>query len=211
MFLLKKAYPQATCALHFSNKIQLLVSTILSAQCTDVRVNIVTKSLFKKYKTAKDFADASFEELCRDIKSTGFYRNKAKNIQGACKAIVGQFKGKVPGTMPELLTLPGVGRKTANVVLGTGFGISEGIVVDTHVTRLSNRLGFTRHSNPVKIEQDLVELVHKKDWIDFSHLMIAHGRAICVARKPKCPQCPIKEYCPSAKVFFPDLKETYKS
>lgn len=207
IYILKKTYPDASCALHFSNNVQLLVSTILSAQCTDKRVNIVTKNLFKKYKTANDFSAARLKNLEKDIKSTGFYRNKAKNIQGACRSIVDRFDGRVPDTMEGLTSLPGVGRKTANVVLGVGFGKAEGVVVDTHVTRLSNRLGFTRNKNPVKIEEDLVKLIPRKDWINFSHLLIAHGRAMCIARKPKCPQCPVKNSCPSAGKFHPALKE----
>lgn len=207
---LRRAYPTAKCSLRYASHLQLLVATILSAQCTDKRVNFVTRSLFKKYRTAKAFAYVDRKELEQDIKSTGFYRNKAKNIQGACRAVVEQYGGDVPASMSKLLDLPGVGRKTANVILGVGFGINEGVVVDTHVTRISNRLGFTMHQNPVKIEQDLIKIIPKQDWIDFAHLLIAHGRAVCTARKPKCPACPVKEHCPSAQTFFPELKKVYK-
>ena len=195
--ILKKTYPDAKIALSFNNPLELLIATILSAQCTDARVNIVTKDLFKKYKSARDWEKTDIEQIETDIKSTGFFRNKAKNIKGACTKINEQFKGKVPGTMEELLTLPGVGRKTANCVLGDAFGI-PGITCDTHVIRLSRRLGLSENSDPVKLEFDLAEIVPKKNWTIFSHLIIFHGRNICIARKPKCPECPIAQYCPSA-------------
>ena len=200
--ILKKTYPEAKIALNFKNPLELLIATILSAQCTDARVNIVTKDLFKKYKSARDWEKTGIEQIENDIKSTGFFRNKAKNIKGACTKINEQFKGKVPGTMEELLTLPGVGRKTANCVLGDAFGI-PGITCDTHVIRLSRRLGLSENSDPVKLEFDLAEIVPKKNWTIFSHLIIFHGRNICIARKPKCPECPIAQYCPSAN--NPDL------
>jgi len=196
--LLKKAYPTAGCALDRSNPFELLVATILSAQCTDVRVNIVTKSLFKKYRSVADFANADQQELENDIRSTGFFRNKAKNIRAAAAKILTHFDGKVPQTLDELLTLPGVARKTANCVQGIGFGIAEGIVVDTHVKRLAARLGMTKHSDPVKIERDLMDIVPKSDWIRLSFLLIHHGRAVCTARSPDCPACPVNKLCPSA-------------
>ncbi|MDR3109463.1 MAG: endonuclease III [Planctomycetaceae bacterium] len=189
---LKKLYPDVRCSLNFSNPLELMVATILSAQCTDVRVNIVTKSLFARYKTASDFANETLPELEDRIRSTGFYRNKAKSIQGACERIVETYNGVVPDTMEDLITLPGVGRKTANVVLGTGFGKAVGIVVDTHVTRISKRLGLTESDNPEKIEQDLMKQFPKKSWIELSHLLIMHGRKLCTARNPKCKDCPFK-------------------
>ena len=196
--ILKKTYPQAKCALEHSDPLELLIATILSAQCTDVRVNIVTKTVFKKYKTAKDWADAPLEEIEQDIKSTGFYRNKALNIKNACQKIIDDFGGKVPNTMDELLTLSGVGRKTANVVLGNAFGVA-GIVCDTHVIRLSRRLAISANTdNPEKLEFDLMEIVPKENWTFFSHLLIFHGRNICKARKSDCPNCPIAKYCPAA-------------
>jgi len=195
--ILKKTYPQAKIALNFKNPLELLIATILSAQCTDVRVNMVTKDLFKKYKTPADWAKTDLKQIESDIKSTGFFRNKAKNIKGACVKINEQFKGKVPATMNELLALPGVGRKTANCVLGDAFGI-PGITCDTHVIRLSRRLGLSENSDPVKLEFDLAEIVPKKNWTMFSHLLIFHGRNICKARKPNCPDCPIAKHCPSA-------------
>jgi len=200
--ILKKTYPGAKIALVFRDPLELLISTILSAQCTDVRVNMVTKDLFKKYKSAADWAKADLKEIEEGIRSTGFFRNKALNIKGACTKIVEQYGGKVPGTMEELLTLPGVGRKTANCVLGDAFGI-PGITCDTHVIRLSRRLGFSENSDPVKLEFDLAEIVPKRNWTAFSHLIITHGRNICNARKPNCPECPIAKYCPSAN--NPDL------
>ena len=195
---LKKAYPDAKCALNHGNPLKLLVATILSAQCTDKRVNEVTKTLFRKYKTPQAYADAPQEELENDIRSTGFFRNKAKNIRAACAKIISDFDGKVPRTMKQLLTLPGVARKTANCVLGTAFGVADGIVVDTHVIRLSGRLGLTKHKSPVKIERDLIEIVPQDEWILLSHLLIFHGRAICNARKPDCKNCPLATLCPSA-------------
>jgi len=200
--ILKKTYPGAKIALNFKDPLELLIATILSAQCTDVRVNMVTKELFKKYKSPKDWAKTDIAQIESDIKSTGFFRNKAKNIKAACSKIDEQYKGKVPDTMEQLLTLPGVGRKTANCVLGDAFGI-PGITCDTHVIRLSRRLGLSENSDPVKLEFDLAEIVPKKDWTLFSHLLIFHGRNICKARKPDCPACPIAQYCPSAN--NPDL------
>jgi len=200
--ILKGRYPDAKIALKFKNPLELLIATILSAQCTDVRVNIVTKDLFKKYKSAADWTKADIKQIESDIKSTGFYRNKAANIKGACTKIIEQFEGKVPGTMEELVSLPGVGRKTANVVLGNAFG-TPGIVCDTHVIRLSRRLGLSDNNDAVKLEFDLAEIVPKKSWTLFSDLLIFHGRNICKARKPNCPECPISKYCPAANK--PDL------
>ncbi len=197
---LDKLYPKPETALHYKNALEMLVATILSAQCTDVRVNLVTPPLFKKYRSAKDFAEVNIRELEQDIKSTGFYRNKARNIQGAACGILEKFHGKVPDTLEELIQLPGVGRKTANVVLGVIFGKAEGVVVDTHVTRLSYRLGFTKNKDPKKIEQDLIKIVPKEKWIDFSHLLILHGRAICKARKPLCEKCALNPLCPKKGV-----------
>jgi endonuclease-3 len=195
--ILKSTYPNAKCSLDFRTPLQLLVATILSAQCTDVRVNIVTKTLFRKYRTAEDYASAPEGELERDIKSTGFYRNKAKNIRAMASSLVKDHGGKVPRTMEELTSLAGVGRKTANVVLGNAFGQNVGVVVDTHVARLSRRLELTKNSAPEKIELDLMELVPREDWTLWSHLLIHHGRAICQARRPECEKCPIFKYCPS--------------
>ncbi len=195
--LLKATYPDAKIALNFSNPLELLIATILSAQCTDVRVNIVTKDLFKKYRSAADWAKADLKEVENDIRSTGFYHNKAVNIQGACRKIIDEYGGKVPQTMEELITLPGVGRKTANVVLGNAFDI-PGLACDTHVIRLSRRLELSENSDPVKLESDLAEIVPKDRWTLFSHLLIFHGRNICKARKPDCPVCPIAEHCPAA-------------
>jgi endonuclease III len=196
--LLRRAYPDARCALNHSNPLELLVATILSAQCTDERVNIVTAELFRKYRTAEDYARADRAELERDIHSTGFFRNKAKSIQGAAQIIAEQHGGRVPETMDELLALPGVARKTANVVLGNAFGVASGVVVDTHVARLSQRLGLTAHAAPEKIERDLIALTPRKDWIDLPHLLIAHGRAVCKARRPQCASCVLEELCPSS-------------
>ena len=195
---LASTYPDAECALVHSNALELLVATILSAQCTDVRVNLVTKELFKRYRTAKDYATADPKELEALIRSTGFYRNKAKSIRGAGKLLVEKFGGEVPETMEELLQLPGVARKTANVVLGTWFEKATGVVVDTHVHRLSRRLQLTRQDDPKKIEQDLMKLLPEEEWINFSHRLIWHGRRLCTARKPKCGECPLAEVCPSA-------------
>ncbi|MDT8300819.1 MAG: endonuclease III [Sedimentisphaerales bacterium] len=195
--ILKKTYPKAKIALKHSNPLELLVSTILSAQCTDVRVNMVTKTLFKKYTSAKDWAKADVKEIESDIRSTGFFHNKAANIKGACTKVIEEFDGKIPGTMEELLTLPGVGRKTANCVLGNAFGV-PGVVCDTHVIRLSRRLGLSSNSDPVKLEFDLAEIIPRKNWLLFSDLLIFHGRNICKARKPDCVNCPIAKYCPAA-------------
>ncbi len=199
---LKKSYPQARTALQHQNAFQLLVATILSAQCTDARVNMVTPGLFAKYPSVHDFAGAVKEELEEDIRSTGFYRNKARNILSAAKSIVSEFNGEVPRTMEDLLKLGGVGRKTANCVLGGAFGINEGIVVDTHVLRLSERLGLSKQRDPVKVEKDLMEIVPRKEWYDFSNYLIHHGRAVCNARKPQCPDCKLLNKCPSAEKFM---------
>ncbi len=196
--LLKKEYPEAKCSLNFKNPLELMVATILSAQCTDARVNIVTRTLFKKYRKAQDYLKVTQKELEEDIRSTGFFRNKAKAIQNACKNIREKFGGKVPKTMEELTSLNGIGRKTANVILGNAYGIPSGIAVDTHVTRLSHRLGLSYAKTPEKIEQDLMHLVPKRDWILFPHLMIFHGRKICQARNPKCTQCRLNKICPSS-------------
>jgi len=198
---LKKAYPTAHCALNHTNAFELLIATILSAQCTDERVNIVTSTLFRKYRSPKDFADVAQEELEQDIHSTGFFRNKAKSIRGAANRIIDEFGGHVPETMDDILSLPGVARKTANVVLGNAFGIASGVVVDTHVSRLSQRLGITKEKTPEKIELDLQALVPKKHWVIFSHWLIFHGRQICQARKPKCTECVLADICPSYKIF----------
>lgn len=193
---LKKHYASAECALVHDSPFQLLIATILSAQCTDERVNIVTKDLFAKYPTPEALAKLPLPKIEQLIKSTGFFRNKAKNIQACCRELVEKHGGEVPQTLEELTALAGVGRKTANVVLGTAFGIPSGVVVDTHVHRLSRRLGLTAADDPVKIERDLIEIVPKKEWIDFSHRLIWHGRKICVARKPKCEICPMNGFCP---------------
>jgi endonuclease III len=195
--VLKATYPGAKCSLDYRTPLQLLVATILSAQCTDVRVNLVTKSLFKKYKTAEDYAKAPQGELERDIQSTGFFNSKAKNIRAMAASLIKDHGGKVPRTMEELTSLAGVGRKTANVVLGNAFGKNVGVVVDTHVARLSVRLELTNNSTPEKIELDLMEIVPKENWTLWSHLMIYHGRAVCQARKPECGKCQIFKSCPS--------------
>jgi endonuclease III len=200
--ILKKAYPDAKCSLDHSNALELLVATILSAQCTDERVNIVTKDLFRKYKTAKDYAALPQEQLEKEIQSTGFYRNKAKSLRAMAQSLVDKHGGKVPGTMDELTGLAGVGRKTANVVLGNAFDQNVGVVVDTHVSRLSQRLGLTDHEDPAKIEQDLMNVVAQEDWTLWSHLLIHHGRAICQARKPKCDVCPLLPHCPAGQKFI---------
>ena len=194
---LRGVYPDAECSLSYENPLQLLIATMLSAQCTDERVNRVTPGLFERCPTAVDYADAPREELEDLIRSTGFFRNKARNIQGCCRALVENHGGEVPRTLDELVALDGVGRKTANVVLGNAFGIAEGVVVDTHVRRISNRLGLTPRQDPVKIEQDLIALVPKKDWVDLPHLFIHHGRAICSARSPNCDACGVGALCPS--------------
>jgi endonuclease-3 len=199
MHRLRKAYPKAKCSLDFTNAFELLIATMLSAQSTDVRVNIVTKSLFRKYPDPAAFAAAGQVEMERDVKQTGFYRNKAKAVIAASKAIVEQHAGEVPRTMEELTKLPGVGRKTANVVLSNAFKTPVGIVVDTHVTRVAARLGLTSTDDAVKIEQDLMKLIPQKEWTAFSHRLIYHGRQICVARKPKCAECSLNDVCPSAE------------
>lgn len=196
---LAKRYADAKCALDFTNPLQLLIATILSAQCTDIRVNMVTPALFAKYRKADDFADADPRELETMIQSTGFFRNKAKNIMACCKKLVAEHGGEVPGTMEDLVVLPGVGRKTANVVLGNAFDV-PGITVDTHLGRLSRRMGLTMHTDPEKVERDLMELIPQEDWTIFSHRMIHHGRQICDARKPDCENCPVKDVCPKIGV-----------
>jgi endonuclease-3 len=201
--LLRKQHPGAKCSLNYTNPLELLIATILSAQCTDERVNIVTADLFRKYRTCKDYLNASPADLEHEIHSTGFFRNKTKSIQGACRVIDEKYEGRVPNTMDELLALPGVARKTANVVLGNAFGIASGVVVDTHVARLTQRLGFTTHTQPEKIERDLIELVPKKDWVDLPHLLIAHGRKICKARAPLCADCGVEPLCPSSTLRTP--------
>jgi endonuclease-3 len=199
---LRRLYPDAKCSLDFSNPLELLVATQLSAQCTDERVNLVTRDLFQKYRSAEDYATVSQEELEQDIRSTGFYRNKAKNIRAACQLLITNYDGEVPSTIEELLKLPGVARKTANVVLGNAFGIIEGFVVDTHIGRLARRFGWTTNEDPIKVEQDLMRLIPRQDWLDLSHLLIFHGRAICQARKPLCHQCALSKFCPSAFQFI---------
>ncbi len=198
--LLKRYYPSVQCALTNNNPLQLLISTILSAQCTDKRVNIVTKTLFKKYRSVRDFAKSSLQELEENIRSTGFFRSKADKIKNTCKKLIKDFNGKVPSNMEDLVSLPGVGRKTANVVLGTAFNISSGVVVDTHVSRLSYRLNFTSFKDAVKIEQNLIDLLPVSQWIYFSHALILHGRQVCKARKPQCHVCFLSELCPQTGV-----------
>lgn len=205
--IFEKEYPNAKTALRHENAFELLVATILSAQCTDARVNMVTPGLFKKYPTVHHFANAVPQELEQDIRSTGFYRNKTKNIIAASKSIVEKFSGEVPRTMDELLQLGGVGRKTANCVLGGAYGMNEGIVVDTHVLRLSGRLGLSKETDAVKVEADLMEIVPKEDWYVFSNYMINHGRAVCDARKPNCPACKLRKLCPSAEGFMRKMKK----
>ena len=200
---LAQLYPDAECALVHESPLELLIATILSAQCTDVRVNIVTKELFQRYRTAADFAQASLPQLEKAIKSTGFFRNKAKNIKACCQALLDRHGGEVPQDMDSLVVLPGVGRKTANVVLGTAFGIASGVVVDTHVGRLSGRMGLTKSQDPVKIEQDLVRELPTSEWIDFSHRMIQHGRRVCMARNPQCGACGLADICPRIGVAEP--------
>jgi len=193
-------YPEAECALRYRTAFQLLVATILSAQCTDKRVNLVTKELFRNYPHPEDFASAPVREIEKQVQSTGFFRNKAKNIKACSTELVEQHGGKVPRTMEQLVALPGVGRKTANVVLGTAYGIASGVVVDTHVGRLSRRLGLTKQKDPVKVEQDLMEVLPPDEWIDFSHRMIHHGRAVCMARNPDCQRCSMRRFCPQVGV-----------
>jgi endonuclease-3 len=199
--ILSKAYSDAKIALHFANPLEMLVSTILSAQCTDERVNLVTKDLFKKYKTPEDYANSNLKDLESQIRSTGFYRVKAKNIRNTCQMIVEKFDSKVPRTMNELTSLPGIGRKTANIILSNSYGVIEGIAVDTHVARVSKRLGITDNKEPDKIEQDLMKLIKKELWLPFTYQIIEHGRQICKARKPLCKQCLLNKVCPSAFSF----------
>lgn len=193
---LRRHYPHAECSLDHSNPLELLVATILSAQCTDERVNLVTKNLFKKYRSARDYAQASLKALEKDIQSTGFFRNKAKNVQGCCRRLADEHDGQVPEDLDALVALPGIGRKTANVVLGTAYGLATGVVVDTHVGRISRRLGLTSQKDAVKVEQDLIRQIPKKEWIALSHRMIQHGRQTCAARKPKCDECSLESFCP---------------
>jgi endonuclease III len=197
---LRREYPGATTALHHRDAYELLVATILSAQCTDERVNQVTPALFQRYPTAADLADARTPDVEAMIRSTGFFRNKTKSLLGMANAVVDRFDGNIPDTMDELVGLPGVGRKTANVVLGNAFGKDEGVVVDTHVSRLSQRMGFTRQKDPVKIETDLMKLFERKDWTELSHVLILHGRAVCRAPTPKCERCVVTDLCPSSRV-----------
>jgi endonuclease-3 len=199
--LLEKQYPNAKTALNYTNPLEILVATMLSAQTTDVTVNIVTKTLFKKYHTAQDYANADIKELEQDIHSTGFYHNKAKNLQKCCQLLVGKFNCQVPKTMEELLELPGVARKTANIVLFNAYGVTAGIAVDTHVTRLSQRLGLTQQKDQNKIENDLMQLTPKEKWMPFTDLLIFHGRQVCMAKKPKCEVCVLNKICPSAFTF----------
>jgi len=202
IFILSEAYPSSRTALQHENPLQILVATILSAQCTDEKVNQITPSLFQKYPKPSDFASADKQELEAEIRPTGFFRNKAKSIINASKKIVEDFGGKVPDNMEDLVTLPGVARKTANIVLSSAFKKAEGIAVDTHVRRLSQRLGLSKEKDPDKIEKDLMEIVPKKYWLDFNYLLVNHGRKICSARKPLCPKCGVKHLCPSAKDFY---------
>lgn len=195
---LRRLYPDAKCTLNFSNPLELLIATQLAAQCTDERVNMVTQKLFQKYRSVEDYVNASQEELEQDIKSTGFYRNKAKNIRAACQRIISEYGGEVPRSMPELLSLAGVARKTANVVLGNAYNIVVGFTVDTHNIRLARRLGWTQSADAIKIEQELMRKIPQQDWLDLSHLLIYHGRAVCDARKPLCEQCTLVDLCPSA-------------
>jgi endonuclease III len=197
--ILRELYPGAKCSLDFTTPLELLVATMLSAQCTDERVNMVTKALFQKYRSAEDYANANPAELEQDIKQTGFYRNKAKHIREAARLIVERYGGEVPHAMAELTALPGVARKTANVVMGNAYGIVEGVVVDTHVGRIARRLGLTASDDPVKVEQDLMALLPQSDWLDLSHMLIMHGRAICQARKPLCAECALAPLCPTGR------------
>ncbi len=202
---LRKQYPDPKVELNFRNALELLVATILSAQCTDERVNLVTKDLFRKYRSPGQYAEAIPAEFEQEIRSTGFFRAKAKSIMNCCKAMVEKHRGSVPDQMEDLLKLPGIGRKTANVVLGQAFGIPSGIVVDTHVVRVAQRLRLTKQSNADKIEQDLLLMVPQKDWIDFGTMMVLHGRYVCQAKKPKCPECVVNRICPSADLFLKSL------
>lgn len=204
--ILRKTYPKSRTALRYETPFQILVATILSAQCTDEKVNQITPALFRKYPTAKDFAQANSKVLEEEIRPTGFFRNKTKSIINASKKIVADFDGEVPDTMESLLTLPGVARKTANIVLSSAYNKAEGIAVDTHVKRLSQRLGLSKEKNPDKIEQDLLALTPKKDWLDFNYMLVNHGRKTCQARKPNCPECVLNHLCPSTKEYFPDLE-----
>jgi endonuclease-3 len=204
--LLRREYPRSRTALEFQTPLQILVATILAAQCTDERVNQITPALFRKYPTAAALAAADREELEVQIRPAGFFRNKAKSIIGAARRIVEAFGGEVPANMADLITLPGVARKTANIVLSSGYGIAEGIAVDTHVRRLSGRLGLSRQQDPEKIEKDLLKLVPEKDWLDFNYMLVNHGRKICPARKPRCPECPLQTLCSSAVKLYPGLK-----
>lgn len=199
--ILEKEHPDAKIALEYANPFELLIATILSAQCTDKIVNIVTKKLFKKYKTPKDYVDVDIKELEEDIKSTGFYRNKAKNIKKCCQLLIEKFNSRIPRTMDEILELPGVARKTANIVLANAYGVVEGIAVDTHVRRLAKRLGLTENENPEKIEKDLMEIVPNAQWMRITDLLISHGRRVCSAKKPKCETCVLNKICPSAFCF----------
>lgn len=201
---LRAEYPDAKCSLDHRTPLELMVATILSAQCTDERVNIVTKSLFKKYKTPEDYVKRPATELEKDIQTCGFYRAKTKNIRGACQKLIDEHGGKVPDTLDALVKLPGVGRKTANVILGTAYD-TPGVVVDTHCGRISRRLGFTKHTDPVKVEQDLMKIWEREHWSLFSHLFVYHGRACCTARSPACSRCPLRQWCP-----FPDTREGQK-
>ncbi len=198
--ILSETYPDARVALTFSNPLEMLVATILSAQCTDEKVNEVTTTLFQKYRTAEDYLRVPEDELKADIKPTGFFNQKATSIREACRRIVEEYDGRVPDTMEDLITLRGVARKTANIVLGNAFGIVEGVAVDTHVKRLANRLGFSEQADPDKVEQDLMQRIPSDRWFDFTYVLIDHGRAICVARKPKCEECPVNHLCPSSLV-----------
>jgi len=198
--ILSKVYPEAHVALHFSNPLEMLVATILSAQCTDEKVNEVTTTLFRKYRTPRDYLRVPEDELKADIKPTGFFNQKATSIRAACRRIVEVYDGKVPATMEELVSLRGVARKTANIVLGNAFGMVEGIAVDTHVKRLANRLGFSAETDPDKIEQDLMRLIPRKRWFDLTYVLIDHGRAVCEARKPRCGECPVSDLCPASEL-----------
>ncbi len=205
--ILRREYPGSRTALGFESPLQILVATILAAQCTDARVNQITPPLFRKYPTAAAFAAADRAELEAEIRPTGFFRNKAKSIIGAARKIVEDFGGHVPANMADLITLPGVARKTANIVLSSGYGIAEGIAVDTHVKRLSGRLRLSRQHDPEKIEKDLLKLVPKRDWLDFNYMLVNHGRKTCQARKPRCPECVLQHLCPSATRLYPELKK----